>query len=275
MGILNVTPDSFSDGARFAAAGPRADFRIDTQRVLAAARTMVEEGAAIIDVGGESTRPGAEPVSLQEELERVIPVVEAISSELDVAISVDTSSPAVMRAAAAAGAVMVNDIRALQRDGALAAVLSTGMGVCLMHMQGEPQTMQQQCHYGDVVQDVLAFLRQRVDLVTRAGVSRDRLLVDPGFGFGKTLEHNYRLLAGLARLDELGLPVLVGISRKSMIGQVVERPVNDRLAGSIAAATLALERGASILRSHDVAATRDAIRVHCALQKNHQNHRGV
>ena len=270
MGILNVTPDSFSDGSLLADQSAGSGFRVSVDKALHLARTMVVEGAAIIDVGGESTRPGAHPVGLQEELDRVIPVIERITAELDVAVSVDTSSPQVMRAAARAGASMINDIRALQREGALETVAESGLAACLMHMQGEPGTMQQLCDYDDVVADVLAFLAQRVAAAIGAGIPRDRLLVDPGFGFGKTLTQNYELLSSLERFGDLGLPVLVGISRKSMIGKVVDRPVDQRLAGSIAAATMALERGAVILRSHDVAATVDAIRVHCALKNTKQ-----
>lgn len=251
MGVLNVTPDSFSDGGRF----------LHPDTALRRAQAMVDDGAAIVDVGGESTRPGAEPVSVDEELERVIPVVEAVSSRLDTVVSVDTSTPEVMRAAVAAGAGMINDVRALRRDGALEAAAETGLPVCLMHMQGEPRTMQRAPRYeDDVVAEVRTFLRGRIQACEQAGIGRDRLLLDPGFGFGKMLAHNLRLLNELGSLDE-GLPLLVGMSRKSMIAGVLERPVDERLAGSLAVAVLAVERGASIIRAHDVRETVDAVRM--------------
>lgn len=254
MGVLNVTPDSFSDGGRF----------IGRDAALKHAGAMITAGAAIIDIGGESTRPGAAPVSVTEELDRVIPVVEAIASEYDVVISVDTSTAEVMRDSAAAGAGLINDVRALQRPGALQAAAATGLAVCLMHMQGEPGTMQQAPVYRDVVAEVRQFLRSRVDACVAAGIQRDLLLLDPGFGFGKNDEHNLALLAALPQLAEDG-PVLAGLSRKSMIGRLLGRPVEDRLIGSVTLALLAAQRGARILRVHDVAETVDALRLLQAL----------
>ncbi len=263
MGILNTTPDSFSDGSQLGAT-EAGSFRIDLDKILRRAEAMVAAGATIVDIGGESTRPGAEPVSTEEELARVVPVVEAIRQHLDVCISVDSSSPTVIAEAIFAGAELINDVRALTRDGALAAAATADVAVCLMHMQGQPQTMQQSYGYEDVVAEVRQFLKNRTQACIDAGISRDRLLIDPGFGFGKSPEHNYRLLKQLSVFTALDFPVLVGMSRKSMIGAVTGRAVNERVAGSVAAATLALERGAHIIRSHDVAATVDAIRVHCA-----------
>lgn len=266
MGILNVTPDSFSDGSQLAAESS-VTFRVDIDKALTRATQMVDAGAIIIDVGGESTRPGAQAVSPEEEQARVIPVIQALRARLDVCISIDTSSPAVMQAAIAAGAEMVNDVRALASPGALDVVANSNVAVCLMHMQGQPRTMQQTYHYTDVVEDVLAFLRARVSTCEAAGVERTRLVVDPGFGFGKSLEHNYTLLRSLQRFVVMELPVLVGLSRKSMIGGVINRPVDERLAGSIAATVYALQGGARIVRTHDVAATSDAIRVHSVFQR--------
>ncbi|WP_223425948.1 dihydropteroate synthase [Alcanivorax limicola] len=251
MGVLNVTPDSFSDGGRFTG----------RDAALQQARQMHADGAAIIDVGGESTRPGALPVSEQEELDRVIPVVEAIAAELDTIISLDTSTPVVIREGARAGAGLINDVRALQRPGALDAAALSGLPVCLMHMQGEPDTMQQAPRYDDVVADVLGFLRARVQACEAAGIGRERLLLDPGFGFGKTLAHNLRLLRELDRLTIEGLPLLVGMSRKSMIAKVLGREVDERLPASLALAVMAAERGADILRVHDVRETSDALRM--------------
>lgn len=256
MGILNVTPDSFSDGGDF----------FDPASALDYARAMVAAGADLIDVGGESTRPGAAPVHLEDELRRVIPVIEALAAELPVPISVDTSKPEVMAAAVRAGAAMINDVGALGTPGALEAVRDLGVPVCLMHMRGEPRTMQVAPHYGDVVGEVRDFLDQRIAACVAEGVPRERLVVDPGFGFGKTLEHNLALLARLAELQGLGLPILVGLSRKSMLGAITGRAVGDRLSASLAAALLAVERGASILRVHDVAATVDALKVHEAVR---------
>ena len=256
MGILNVTPDSFSDGGDFAT----------REAALRHARQMVADGADLIDVGGESTRPGAPPVSVAEELARVIPVIEALASELAVPVSVDTSKPEVMRAAVAAGAGLINDVAALRRPGALAAAAALRVPVCLMHMQGEPGTMQQDPAYGDVVAEVAAFLAGRLAACEAAGIPRVRLLVDPGFGFGKTLAHNLALLRGLPRLASLGVPVLAGLSRKSMIGALLGGvPVGERLHGSVAAAVLAVERGAAIVRVHDVGPTVQALRIVAAV----------
>nr|WP_300312232.1 dihydropteroate synthase [Halomonas sp.] len=250
MGILNVTPDSFSDGGRHLA----------TDDALRHAEQMIAEGAAIIDVGGESTRPGAEAVSVQQEMDRVLPVVEVLVRELDALVSVDTSTSEVMREAAHAGAGMINDVRNLRREGAMQAAVATGLPVVLMHMLGEPGDMQNAPHYeGAVEDDVMAFLAQRVAACEASGLRRERILLDPGFGFAKTVEHNLRLLHRMEKLQELELPLLVGMSRKSMIGKVLERPVEERLPGSLALSALAVERGARILRVHDVAAHVDAV----------------
>jgi dihydropteroate synthase len=250
MGVLNVTPDSFSDGGRYTV--------IDA--ALRYAEQMLRDGAKIIDIGGESTRPGAALVSSAEELERVLPVLEAINSRLDIIISLDTSTPELITAGAAAGAGMLNDVRALQRTGALEAAAATALPVCLMHMQGDPGTMQQRPHYDNVDDEVLAFLQLRVAACIDAGITRDRLLFDPGFGFGKTLNHNLSLLKNLQRLHALGGPLLVGMSRKSMLGQVLGgAPVEARIFAGVAAAVLAAERGARIIRSHDVRETADAL----------------
>jgi len=257
MGVLNVTPDSFSDGGRFA----------DPGEAVRQARRMAAEGAAIIDVGGESTRPGADPVEAADELERVIPVIEALVAELDVPVSVDTSKPEVMEAALEAGACMVNDVLALRAAGALEVVAASGAAVCLMHMQGSPRSMQADPRYRDVVKDVHHFLSERAAVCEAAGMDRSRLVIDPGFGFGKSLEHNLALLASLDDFARDGLPVLVGLSRKSMIGQLTGRPTQERLAGSVALAALAVERGASIVRAHDVAATLDAVRIAAAIRR--------
>ncbi|MDI3260392.1 MAG: dihydropteroate synthase [Sinobacteraceae bacterium] len=251
MGVLNVTPDSFSDGGRYR----------DPQTALARAREMVVEGAAIVDVGGESTRPGSEPVSEQEELDRVVPVIERIHRELDCIISIDTMKPAVMRAACAAGAELINDVMALRAPGAVSAARETGAAVCLMHMQGEPRTMQLNPQYRDVVAEVEAFLAERLAACVAAGIPRDRLTIDPGIGFGKTSEHNLRLFAHLERFAAQGVPLLVGFSRKSVFGALLKRELAARLPASLAAAALAVYKGASIVRAHDVAATVDAIRV--------------
>ncbi len=256
MGVLNVTPDSFSDGGHF----------IGQDAAVAHAERMVTEGATIIDVGGESTRPGAEPVSEQQELDRVIPVIEALSGRVNAVLSVDTSTPAVMRAAAQAGAHLLNDVRALSREGALDAARATGLPVCLMHMQGQPGTMQLDPQYDDVVSEVLRYLRTRIEACVAAGIDRQQILVDPGFGFGKTLEHNLRLLNELSQLQQLACPVLVGMSRKSMIGKVLDKPVEQRLAGSLALAVTAALNGAAIVRAHDVEATVDALAMVNAMQ---------
>lgn len=256
MGVLNITPDSFSDGGDFFA--PDAALRRGEQ--------MVVEGADIVDVGGESTRPGAAAVDEAHELERVVPVIAALAKRLPVPISIDTSKPAVMRAAADAGATLINDVRALRAPGALAMAASLGLPVCLMHMQGEPRTMQAEPAYGDVVGEVRAFLAERIAACAAAGLGPERLLIDPGFGFGKRLAHNLQLLARLADLADLGPPLLVGLSRKSMLGALTGRPVGERLAAGLAAAVIAACNGARILRVHDVAATVDALKVVDAVQ---------
>lgn len=251
MGVLNVTPDSFSDGGRWN----------DTDRAVAHAREMAEQGADVIDVGGESTRPGAAAVTMDEELDRVIPVVEAIHSALEATISVDTSKPEVMHAAANAGAGMINDIRALREPGALEAAAATGLPVCLMHMQGEPRSMQAAPRYDDVVAEVEAFLLERARSAEAAGIDHDHIVLDPGFGFGKTLDHNLALLGALPRLAAHGYPLLAGLSRKSMLEPLTGRAVDERLAGSLALVLLAAQGGAAIVRVHDVAGTRDVLRV--------------
>ena len=248
MGVINVTPDSFSDGGSFLDPGVAAE----------QAARMVEDGAAILDVGGESTRPGAAPVPVEEEIRRVLPVIERIRA-LPVVISVDTRKPEVMRAALDAGAGLVNDVAALRAPGALEMVAGSCAAVCLMHMQGDPASMQQAPAYGDVVTEVKAFLRQRVQACQAAGIASERLAVDPGFGFGKSLEHNLALLRDLPRLAEMGFPVMVGLSRKSMIGALSGRPVGERLAWGLALALLAVQSGASIVRTHDVRPTVDAL----------------
>lgn len=256
MGILNVTPDSFSDGGRYS--------RRDA--ALRHAADMLRAGATLIDVGGESTRPGARAVSPTEELERVAPVVEAIAAELDVIISVDTSTPGVMRETARLGAGLINDVRSLQRDGALDALAATGLPVCLMHMRGEPTTMQQNPEYADVLVEVRDFLAERVAACATAGIAAERVILDPGFGFAKTLEHNLRLFKHLEALRDLGRPLLVGVSRKSMIGKVLGHEVGGRLYGSLALAALAVAKGAHILRVHDVAETVDVVRMIAAVE---------
>lgn len=256
MGVLNVTPDSFSDGGRF----------LSLDKALRQAELMLREGAAILDIGAESARPGAPPVSPAEELDRLLPVLEAIAARLDVIISVDTSCPDVMTAAAAGGAGLINDVRALERPGAMAAAVASGLPVCLMHRQGEPPDMQVAPCYRDVVTEVREWLECRVSACEAAGLAADRLLTDPGFGFGKTLAHNLELLARLREVRVGGLPLLVGMSRKSMLGAVLQgAPVDQRLYAGVAAAALAVERGASIIRTHDVRATRDAVAVAAAL----------
>jgi len=251
MGVLNITPDSFSDGGDF--------FSLD--RAVERAQQMVEDGAAIIDVGGESTRPGAAAVPLDEELRRVVPVIEALRPVLTVPISIDTRKPEVMRAAVAAGAGLINDVNALQAGGALEAAAGLDVPVCLMHMQGGPETMQEKPAYRDVVAEVGDFLAARVAACLDAGIARERILLDPGFGFGKTVEHNLQLLRHLDRLVARGFPVLVGLSRKSLIGKLLDLPVDRRLAPSIALAVLAVWQGAAIVRAHDVRATSEAIRM--------------
>lgn len=261
MGVLNVTPDSFSDGGRHAG----------TESALAHARGMVASGAGIIDVGGESTRPGAEPVPLQEELDRVIPVLERLRRDLDVVLSIDTSKPAVMQAALDAGAGMINDVNGLRAPGAMEVVASGTAAVCVMHMQGRPRSMQERPHYVDVVAEVADFLVAQADALESRGVARERIVLDPGLGFGKTLEHNLALFRSLRGLAALGYPLLVGVSRKSMIGSLLGgRPVAERLAGSVTAAVLAARAGARILRVHDVRETVDALMIQHALEPEQQ-----
>lgn len=261
MGVFNVTPDSFSDGGRWFTSG-----RHDLDAVRREATAMVRAGAKILDIGGESTRPGAAEVSEQEELDRVLPVFEALRSECDVALSLDSSSPVVMRAAAAQGAGLLNDVRALQREGALEVAAELGLPVCLMHMQGKPDTMQQSPAYGDVVAEVAGFLSARAQACVEAGLPESQIVVDPGFGFGKTLQHNLVLLSQLERIAALGFPVMAGLSRKSLIAKLTGRDVDDRLPGSLALAMLAAQRGASILRVHDVAETADVLKILQALK---------
>ncbi len=254
MAILNATPDSFSDGGRLY----RGD-QLDSGLVERCVEQFIQDGAEIIDIGGESTRPGAQSVSLQEEMDRVLPIVELAARHSDLAISVDTSSSELMREAAKKGAHLINDVRALTRPGALDAAASLDLNICLMHMQGSPQTMQNDPSYNNPFTEVSDYLQQRVLVCLEAGIKRDKIWIDPGFGFGKSLEHNLILLRQLPELVSLGFPVLVGVSRKSMIGHLLGRDVKDRLPGSLALALMALERGAKILRVHDVAATRDII----------------
>jgi dihydropteroate synthase len=251
MGILNVTPDSFSDGGRF----------FGLTAALEQAERLAEDGAAIIDVGGESTRPGAVPVSIDEELRRVIPVVQRLASSLAIPVSVDTRTPAVMKESIAAGASMINDVMALRAPGALEAVAGSGAAICLMHMQGEPRTMQDEPRYADVVGEVRDFLGERVAACVGAGIAKSRLVIDPGFGFGKALAHNLQLLRGLPAIAAEGVPVLAGLSRKRMIAALTGREEGERLAGSVALAVLAAMNGARILRAHDVRETVDALRI--------------
>jgi dihydropteroate synthase len=255
MGIVNVTPDSFSDGGRYHG----------TDAAVSHALAMIEQGAAIVDVGGESTRPGAAPIPADEERRRVLPVIERLVRVAKVPISIDTSDPSLMTDAVAAGAEIINDVRALRRDGALEAAARSGAGICLLHMQGDPASMQADPRYGDVVAEVASFLRERLNACAAAGISPERVCIDPGIGFGKTHEHNLRLLAELATFRELGRPILVGVSRKSVVGIITKRPLGERAAGSSALAALAIERGARIIRAHDVAATVDAVRIAAAL----------
>ena len=260
MGILNVTPDSFSDGGRVAR----------REEALRHAQAMVQAGATLIDVGGESTRPGARAVTAQEELERVAPVVELINRELDVIISVDTSTPLVMTESARLGAGLINDVRSLRREGALQAAAASGLPVCLMHMLGEPGDMQNDPQYRDLLGEVSAFLANRMMVCAAAGIEPERIILDPGFGFAKTLQHNLSLFKHMEALHALGRPLLVGVSRKSMIGQVLNKPVTDRLSGSLALAALAVTKGARILRVHDVAETVDVVRMIAAVESADQ-----
>lgn len=251
MGILNTTPDSFSDGGRF-------DI---TDHAVKYAQQMISEGADIIDIGGESTRPGAASVSIEEELQRVIPVIEFIRKQSDIAISIDTSKVEVMQAAINAGADMVNDVNALRAEYAIETCAQMNVPVCLMHMQGKPRVMQQQPQYKNVIEDIKQFLQQRVDACVQAGIKKENIILDPGFGFGKTLEHNLSLLKHLDAFSAIGLPLLIGISRKSMLGAILDAEVDERLAGSLAAAVLAYDKGAKIFRVHDVKPTVDALKV--------------
>lgn len=256
MGILNVTPDSFSDGGKFSL----------LDAALAQVEQMIADGAHIIDIGGESTRPGAQDVSEADELERVIPVLTAIKQKFDVKVSIDTSKAAVMQSALENGADIINDVRALQNKDCLKVLAKFNVPVCLMHMQGLPRTMQENPQYDDVIGDIKSFFEERIQACTAAGIAKDRLILDPGFGFGKTLEQNYALLARMAEFNALGLPILAGISRKSMIGNLLNRPVDERLAGSLSAAVIAAQQGASIIRVHDVKETVDALAVLAAVQ---------
>ncbi len=255
MGVVNTTPDSFSDGGRF-----------DTlDKALAHARRLIDEGADLLDIGGESTRPGAVEVDERTEIERTVPLIAAIRDFSDIPISIDTGKPGVMRAAVAAGATMINSIWALRGDDALAVAAELEVPVCLMHMQGTPETMQRDPRYDDVVAEVKAFLGERIDAALAAGIRRENLVVDPGFGFGKTIEHNLRLLASLAEFREFGVPLLAGLSRKQMIGKILDKPVDQRLYGSLSVAVIAALLGADILRVHDVGETVDAIKLVRAL----------
>lgn len=252
MGILNVTPDSFSDGG----------CHNNLDAALFHAEEMIRQGAALIDVGGESTRPGAVAVSVQEELDRVVPVVESIHKNLDAIISVDTSTPEVISESSAVGAGLINDVRALQREGALSAAAATDLPICLMHMQGQPDSMQEAPTYDDVVNDIHAFLAERIEACAAVGIHKERLILDPGFGFGKSLAHNYQLLNQLETFHQLGLPLLVGVSRKSMIGSILnDCPADQRLIGSVAAAVIAAMKGTAIIRVHDVAETWEALKI--------------
>ncbi len=258
MGVLNVTPDSFSDGGRWQ----------ETTHAITHANQLLEEGADIIDIGGESTRPGADTVTVSEELDRVMPVIEALrKAHPDAMLSIDTSKPEVMRAALTAGVQLVNDVNALQADGALAAVADSGCGICLMHMQGTPKTMQHQPDYADVVADISGFLAARVQACSEAGIEPERIVVDPGFGFGKSLQHNLALLGNLKQLKSLGRPVLAGLSRKSMLGHITGADTDDRVTASVVAALLAAQNGASILRVHDVEETRQGLQIWQAMRE--------
>ncbi len=258
MGILNITPDSFSDGGDF----------LSPKNAFSQATALLEEGADIIDIGGESTRPGADSVALQVELDRVIPVIEQIHAKLDVAISVDTSKPGVMRAAVAAGAVLVNDVFALRQDGAAAAVAELGVAVCLMHMQGDPRSMQIAPQYRQLIREIIDFLARRIGACTAVGIERDKIIVDPGFGFGKNDAHNLQLLANLHQLQELGRPILVGLSRKRLLGKLTGKATENRVSAGIAAAVIAVAEGANIVRTHDVGATVDALKIADAVRRS-------
>ena len=251
MGVINTTPDSFSDGGQFDT----------TDKALRYAMKLIDDGVDILDIGGESTRPGSQNVDASEELARTIPLIQAIRKESDVQISIDTSKPVVMQQAVAEGANLINSIWALRQDDALAVAAQSGASVCLMHMQGTPETMQQNPCYDDVVSEVIEYLRQRIEAAVEAGIARENIIVDPGFGFGKTLQHNLLLLKSLAQLKALDVPLLVGMSRKSMIGTILNKPVDQRLYGSISTAVIAAMQGADIIRVHDVAQTIDALAI--------------
>ncbi len=260
MGILNVTPDSFSDGGQFT--------HFDS--ALKQVEKMIDNNVDIIDIGGESTRPGAVDVSVQDEIVRVIPLLKAIKSRFDINVSIDTSKAEVMGEAITYGADMINDVRALQNTGCLEVVAQSDIAVCLMHMQGMPRTMQENPEYNDIIEDILEFFRQRIDCCERSGINKERLVLDPGFGFGKTVAHNYEVLAKFAQFKTLGLPVLAGVSRKSMIGNLLNRDVNERLAGSLAAAIVAVQQGANIIRVHDVQESVDALNILKAVTQYNQ-----
>ncbi len=262
MGVLNVTPDSFSDGGKYFS-----NQNINIEKAFARAQVMLNEGANIIDIGGESTRPGATPISVQQELDRVIPVIEVIAAKLPVRISIDTSAPEVMQAAASAGVHLINDVRALQRPHALQVASKLNLPICLMHMQGTPATMQYKPEYQNVFDDVYQFLLKRIQACELAGIDRSKLIIDPGFGFGKTVEQNLYLLHYLTKFKDLALPMLVGLSRKSMIGQILGCSVKNRLYGSLALAVLAIDKGAQIIRCHDIKATADAVLMAAAVKK--------
>ena len=266
MGILNVTPDSFSDGGQLQSGKGSGVFRVSIEKALRHAQTMIAEGATFIDIGGESTRPGAVQIGDQEELERVMPVLEALQREFDVVVSVDTSSPSVIRAAIDSGAGLINDVRALSRPGAIEAVGQHEVAICLMHMRGQPQTMQSDTRYDNVLDEVRSYLLDRIVACEQAGIARERLLIDPGFGFGKTPEQNFHLLAHLQTFQSLRLPILIGVSRKSMLGAATGRDVSQRLPAGIAATMAALMQGTAIVRTHDVAATVDAVKIYSALK---------
>jgi dihydropteroate synthase len=262
MGILNITPDSFSDGGELLANNGR----VNLDKVLQRAEQMQVAGASFLDIGGESTRPGAIKVSLQEEMDRVLPLVEQIRAKVDICISVDTSSPELMQAAIEAGVALINDVRALQKPGALEVLAASTVPVCLMHMRGEPENMQNQPVYEDVLAEVRHFLQSRIDACVQAGIGRDRIIIDPGFGFGKTLEHNLELLNRLYEFKQLELPLLIGISRKRMLGAVTGKSEKERLVAGIAAGVIALMQGVSIIRTHDVAETVDAVKLYQAVR---------
>ncbi len=264
MGVLNVTPDSFSDGNElFLGSG-----KLSLDKALQRAEAMHEAGATFIDIGGESTKPGASIVSLEEEMNRVLPLVELIHNNIDVIISLDTSSPEVMLQGANAGAGLINDVRALQKPGAVEAACKTNLPVCLMHMQGTPATMQEDPSYDNLINEVISFLEDRISICTKAGIDRNQIIVDPGFGFGKTLEHNLELLSRLSELEKLKSPVLIGLSRKAMLGVITGKSVQERQAAGIAAAVIALIQGANIIRTHDVSDTVDAVKVCLAVNNN-------